>query len=139
MAEARKFPGAPLAGVSLSVGATGALLLLLHRAMRQIGARPDLLFLSAANDLDSLECVFVLGVAAACSWAVLRVRRDAVPWIQLGALGLGLALTQYRLGSEVASKVDVRYLQALMSGVVSLFSSYLCLLSHALIELGRRR
>ena len=139
MGEASKFPGARLAGVLLSVGATAALLVLLHRAMRQIGAKPDLLFLSAAKDLDTLEYAFVLGVATACAWAVLRARRDAVPWIQLSALGLGLALAQYRLGSEVAGKVDVRYLQALMSGVVSLFSSYLCLLSHALIKLERRR
>lgn len=139
MGEARKFTGAPPRGVLLSVGATAALLLLLHRAMRQVGAKPDFLFLSAANDLDALECGFVLGVAAACAWALLRVRRDAVPWIQLSALGLALALTQYRLGSEVQGKVDLRYLQALMSGVVSLFSSYLCVLTHVLLEIKRRR
>ncbi len=129
MGEARKFPGAPLAGVLLWSAQRPRSFVAPSRDAPKSALEPDVLFLSAVNDLDTLECVFVLGVAAVCAWAVLRIRRDAVPWIQLSALGFGLALAQYRLGSEVAGKVDVRYLQALMSGVVSLFSSYLCLLS----------
>ncbi|HVJ19073.1 MAG TPA: hypothetical protein VM686_26825 [Polyangiaceae bacterium] len=126
----------PRVGVAISAVAAAILLILLHRALAVAEVAPDLLLLRAASDLEGPEQVYLLAVAAACAWAVVNNQPATLERIQLYALGVGLFLTQYRLG-QVAEKVDPRVVLAIVAGVASLYSCYLCLLAHAAIALRR--
>ena len=128
-------------GLATSVVSMLALMLLIHRALP-----PEVLGETSGNakwlfpgflGLGALDRVFLLGVAGGCGWAVGKRRPEALTQLQLAALGLGLLLTQYRLG-EAPRKVDPRLVLGIFSGVVALQSCYLCLLAHAVLWLRRR-
>jgi hypothetical protein len=125
-------------GVVISLGAMSFLLALVHRALRRAGSRPDFLLLGFARGLDGLERVYLFAVAVACLWAIWKCKRSALGWIQGYALGFGLMLTHYNLGTEVGEKFDPRFVLAFLAGVTSLYSCYLCLAAHIAIAVRER-
>jgi hypothetical protein len=127
-----------LNGIATSLGCSAMLLLLLHRALAPASVPPDILFLGALRDADALDSVYLATVATACVWAVWRGKASALTSIQWRALGLGLLLTLYRLGTPVGEKFDPRFWLALLAGIMSLYSTYLCLLAHGAIAVLRR-
>lgn len=122
-----------------SIGATALLLGLLHRAMGNAGIQADLLLLGFATNLGVLERVFLLGVGAACVWAVAKNRPSTLVPVQLSALATGLFLTHYQLGHALTDDVDPRFVSALLAGVATLYSCYLCVLAHLAISIRRWR
>jgi len=119
-------------GLGHSSGAALALLWLLHRALARAEAHPNSLLLCSLRDLGALEwaCPYLMLVAIACLAALVRRSHMALVRVQWGALGFGLCLTLFGLGSEVG-KVDPRLILALLGGVASLHACYVCLLAHA--------
>jgi hypothetical protein len=124
-------------GPITSLGAAAALLVLIHRALRSAELGGDALLVGLSGGLDALDYAVLLAVLAACGWAVVKQRRAALISIQLYALGFGLLLTQYRLGFEVR-KIDPRLVLAILSGVTTLYTCYLCLLAYAALWIRRR-
>jgi hypothetical protein len=100
--------------------------------MARAGARPDILLLRGFRDFGELVWTwpYLIAVAIACITAVARRNHAALVQIQWLALGCGLFLSLYGLGSEVGEKVDPRLLFAILGGVASLYSCYACLIAH---------
>jgi hypothetical protein len=122
------------------LGVALVLLWLLHRAMAGAGVAPDVLFLSELKAFYGLQWTWPYWVAVAVACAVAVVRRDhtSLTRAQWYALGGGLCLVLYGLGSPVGEKVDPRYVFAILGGVASLYSCYVCLLAHGAIAVLSR-
>jgi hypothetical protein len=111
---------------------------LLHRVLSRADLQVDWLLLVVMPDLAAEEVGYVGAVALACGWAVWRRRPAALGTIQLYAVVVGFWLVQYRWGQRPGSMFDPRFVLAVMAGVTTLYASYLCLISHAVIALRER-
>ena len=123
------------AGQSLAAAVT--LLWLLHRVMVPAEGRPGLLFLVGFQDFGDLQWIwpYLAAVAVACARAVVRRDHSAVVRVQWYALGCGLPLTLFGLGTREGEHVSPRFLFAIFGGIASLYSCYACLIGHAAISI----
>ncbi len=120
-------------GPIVSVAAACALLVALHRSLLRAGGEAELLMLGAFRDFRPGEWTLVLGVAAACAIAVVNRRRDWLIQVQGWSLAAGLLLTQLSLGTAAGTKVDPRFVYALISGMASLHCCYVCLAAYVVM------
>ena len=131
---ARTWPSAlrPL-GVSLAL--TLALGALVKRALQQAEIELDLVFFGGMTDFRVLEWSIVAAVLAAAAVALGRCRAADLIRIQAWSLVVCFFLTQYRLGAEPGTKIDLRLALCLISGIVGLYCCYICLFAQLVLGL----